>query len=147
MSISPEDTFLGDDEAAFEADLSEETGKVIPEGEYEVVCFDVERKVSSTGNPMFVWKFKAPGKGRNFEFTYYTALSKAAMFKVAETLSALGVGKPGEKVSFTKRQVIGRRAIAVVKTEEFNGSEGSKIGRLKPHPQGPVREPGGDDLP
>jgi hypothetical protein len=117
------------DEDIITLDLSTARGNdedryLLPDGEYEVDCTDVVQDVSKSGNPM----------------REYCVTQGSAIFKLGLTLEALGLGKAGEVVKFKKSEAIGRRCIAKLKAEEYNGKRSSKIDRLKPHPKGP-RDP------
>ena len=113
----------------FEIDLSSAAnGFVIPDGLYRVRCVGVEQTVSNAGNPMFKWSFVVTeGEHAGHDFLYFTALTPAAMWKVAEVVVALGVGQAGQVVKFKASDVINREAVASVEKSEYNGQERSQI--------------------
>ena len=113
----------------FEVDLSSASnGYVVPDGLYRVRCVGVEQTVSNAGNPMFKWSFVVvDGEHAGHDFLYFTALTPAAMWKVAEVVVALGVGQAGQVVKFKASDVINREAIASVEKSEYNGQERSQI--------------------
>lgn len=137
-----------------------------PEGIAIVQLMNVENKVSKSGNKMWVWDFiirsylEPDDVGNEFEgesITVFTALSKNAMWKLEETLTALGV-KIGEggAVKFKKEQLLGVCAKAVIKQGEYNNRPQTNIEALAPHPKGPghkmdlptMNHPGADgDIP
>ncbi|KKL55842.1 hypothetical protein LCGC14_2251370 [marine sediment metagenome] len=120
----------------------------VPDGEYAAVVIDLEKQYSKAGNPMWVWDFELladnpedPHFGK--QFRAWTALTPAAMWKVAEFLEALELGKPGEKVKFKKSDVINRRALLSMVQEDYTNDEGrtfrnSKVDQVLPHPDGAI---------
>lgn len=126
----------------FEVDLTgvSESGNVlIPEGQYPAVCVGVKYGYSkSGGNPQWIWRFAiANGPHAGVELNYYTALTPGALWKVTEVVTALGLGKAGEKVAFKKEQAINRRCLIEVFTDTYNGQKRSTIAQVLPHPEGP----------
>ena len=118
----------------FAVDLTEvESSGLMPEGTYRVRCANVEQSVSKGGNPMFVWDFEVVGgehDGRMLKV--FTAITPAAMWKVAETVVALGIGQTGGVVKFKRSDVIGKECGAVVEDTEYNGNKRSQISRVIP---------------
>lgn len=116
----------------FEVDLTDVSGGfTIPDGNYKVKCIEVEQSVSKGGNPMFVWTFEvSEGPHTGFQLKVFTAITPAAMWKVAETVVALGVGQTGSVVKFKRSDVIGKECGAAVEKTEYNGNERSQISRV-----------------
>ena len=116
----------------FEVDLSEvQSGFTIPDGIYKVRCSEIEQTVSKGGNPMFAWTFEvSAGPHTGFQSKVFTALTPAAMWKVAETVEALGVGQTGQVVKFKRSDVINKECGAIFETDEYNGNTRSQISRL-----------------
>ena len=71
------------------------------------------------------------------EFSLFTALTPSALWKVAETVEALGLGKGGTVSKFTKNEALSRRCIISIQKETYNGQERSSIAKVLPHPDGP----------
>lgn len=117
---------------AFEVDLTEvQSGFTIPDGNYKVKCIEVEQGVSKGGNPMFIWTFEiSDGPHAGFQSKVFTAITPAAMWKVAETVVALGVGQQGEVVKFKRTDVLNKECGAVFESTEYNGQERSQISRV-----------------
>lgn len=119
----------------FAVDLTDvESSFTIPDGTYRVKCANVEQSVSKGGNPMFVWEFEVTG-GTKYDghmLKVFTAITPAAMWKVAETVQALGIGQTGSVVKFKRSDVIGRECGAVVEESEYNGNKRSQIQRVIP---------------
>ena len=116
----------------FEVDLTDVSGGfTIPDGNYKVKCVEVEQSVCKGGNPMFVWTFEvSEGPHTGFQLKVFTAITPAAMWKVAETVVALGVGQTGSVVKFKRSDVIGKECGAAVEKTEYNGNERSQITRV-----------------
>ena len=116
----------------FEVDLTGmQDGLTIPDGLYHMRCIDLEQTVSKQGNPTFVWTFTVvdgPQAGKDFKM--WTAVTPAAMWKVAETVIALGVGQTGQVVKFKRNDVLNRECGAMVSADEYNGRTSSKITRV-----------------
>lgn len=117
----------------FEVDLTDVLSNsfTIPDGNYRVKCVDVEQSVSKGGNPMFVWSFEvSEGEHAGFQLKVFTAITPAAMWKVAETVQALGIGQTGSVVKFKRTDVLGKECGALVETTEYNGNNRSQISKV-----------------
>lgn len=117
----------------FEVDLTnvESNGFTIPDGIYKVKCMNVEQTVSKGGNPMFVWEFEvSEGPHTGFKSKVFTAITPAAMWKVAETVIALGVGQQGSVVKFKRSDVLNKECGAMFETEEYENKKRSQIVRV-----------------
>lgn len=127
------------DDEEFSLDLTDvSSGYNIPAGDYPAKVVSIEQGQSKAGNPMFTWVFaligdKFPGR----EFKNFTALTPAAMFKVAETLQALDVGAAGKVVNFKKADVLNKQVMLQIEDDEYNGEKSSRIKKVKRHPDGP----------
>ena len=117
----------------FEIDLTnvETNSFIIPDGNYKVKCVEVEQSVSKGGNPMFVWTFEInEGNYIGKQFKSFTAITPAAMWRVAETVIALGVGQTGSVVKFKRTDVINKECGALIEKFEYNGQERSQISKV-----------------
>ena len=118
----------------FEVDLTDVEvggGFTIPVGVYRVRCINVEQSVSKGGNPLFVWEFEViDGPKPGFKSKVFTAITPAAMWKVAETVIALGVGQQGSVVKFKRSDVLNKECGALFETTEYNGQNRSQISRV-----------------
>lgn len=116
----------------FEVDLTNvESGFNVPDGNYDVKCIDIEQSVSKGGNPMFVWTFEiSKGEHTGKQFKLFTAITPAAMWKVAETVIALGVGQTGSVVKFKRSDVVGKECGALIEMTAYNGQERSQITKV-----------------
>lgn len=117
---------------SFEVDLTGiEDQSMIPDGPYRVRCINVEQSVSKGGNPMFVWDFEiSEGERAGRVLKVFTAITPAAMWKVAETVQALGVGQTGTVVKFKRSDVVGKECGAIVEATEYNGNMRSQISKV-----------------
>lgn len=117
---------------SFEVDLTDvQDNFKIPDGNYKVKCIDIEQSVSKGGNPMFVWTFEiSEGEHKGFQSKVFTAITPAAMWKVAETVQALGVGQTGSVVKFKRTDVINKECGALIEQTEYNGQTRSQISRV-----------------
>lgn len=126
-------------------------GAKIPDGKYEVKVTNLSRGLSEAGNDMLTWQFviyKGPHAGA--DFPVFTALTQAAAWKLNETLEALGFEpvETGEEMSISRREAMGRLAIAVIVEEvqkkgKRAGQKRSIISALEPHPKGAGYKPKG----
>lgn len=116
----------------FEVDLTDvQENFTIPDGVYKVKCIDIEQSVSKGGNPMFIWTFEvAEGEKAGFQTKVFTAITPAAMWKVAETVQALGIGQTGQTVKFKRTDVINKECGALIEQTEYNGRLNSQISRV-----------------
>jgi hypothetical protein len=116
----------------FEVDLTNvQDNFSIPDGKYKVKCTEIEQNVSKGGNPMFVWTFQVvEGQYAGFESKVFTAITPAAMWKVAETVQALGVGQTGTVVKFKRSDVINKECGAIIEQSEYNGTTRSQIAKV-----------------
>lgn len=119
---------------SFEVDLTEvQNGFTIPDGNYRLKCVDIEQQVSKGGNPMFVWTLEvSAGQHAGFQGKVFTAITPAAMWKVAETVKAFGVGQEGQMVKFKRSDVVGKECGGYIEKTEYNGQERSQISRVMP---------------
>lgn len=118
----------------FEVDLTNvQGGFTIPDGLYRMRCLDVQQEVSKSGNPMFVWDFAiVDGDQAGKDFRLWTAITPAAMWKVAETVVALGVGQTGQVVKFGRADVVNKECGALMEQDDYNGNTSSKISKVIP---------------
>lgn len=114
---------------SFEVDLTETTdGFHIDDGAYRARCIELEQSISQAGNPMFIWTFVlTEGKFASRELKVWTAITAAAMWKVAECVQALGIGQIGQVVKFKRSDVINRECGVIIEQQEYNNKPRSSI--------------------
>lgn len=127
----------GDDD--FEVDMGEEGGAPVPAGIYQIRVVDVETGVSKAGNPMWTWTWAITGdeNGKETEcegkeLKLWTALTPAAMWKLAETVKALGIPITDNKIKCKKADIVGKSCKAVVEESEYNGRPTSSLSKCLP---------------
>jgi hypothetical protein len=121
------------DNEEFTVDLTGvQSNFTVPDGEYTVQCIGVESGISQSENPMYIWDFVIVDnpKYQGREFKVFTALTPAAMWKVAETVEALGIGAQGQTVRFTRKDVLNKKCKAEIQKTMYNGQERSQIQKL-----------------
>jgi len=97
------------------------------EGEHVVELVEIEEKEASTGNPMLAARFKVV-KGESTGATLYDnfVLTEKALWKLKAFLSMFGMKVDG-RVVIDLDKLEGKRCIAVVAHEEYNGSIRARI--------------------
>lgn len=130
-----------DNDDEFSVDLSEAStggGYLVPDGDYPAVLVDLRKGFSKNGNPQWVWTFAIMNGGHaGKEFPLFTAIIPSALWKVAEIVEALGLGKGGAMSKFTKSEALSRRCVISIRKSTYNGQERSSIAKVLPHPDGP----------
>lgn len=124
-----------EDDIEFEADLSDEG--LVPEGYYKAKIVDVAQEISSKGDPMYVWTFvlvETEHAGRSLKL--WTVRTPAAMWKLSETLVALGLGAPGQKARFKRSQALNTLCTIEVTQEPYNGRITNSVASVSPPPEG-----------
>lgn len=116
---------------SFEVDLTNiQSQFTVPDGAYRAKCVEVEQSVSKGGNPMFVWTFEiVEGPHTGFQTKVFTAITPAAIWKVAETVQALGVGQSGSVCKFRRSDVINKECGILMEQGEYNGQTRSSVTR------------------
>ncbi len=141
MTADPFDSGGFDDD--FEVNLGKVGGRP-PAGSAIVELAQIKKQVSQSGNPMWVFEFKiieyrqVDGEGEASDWIgevlpVFCALTPNAMWKLAETVGALGIDVPADDrvARFKSEDVIGVQALAALKHTEFNGRETTSIDALR----------------
>jgi hypothetical protein len=116
-----------------------ESGKIPAGDQYIGKLISLTKKDSaSSGNPMWVWVFTiVSGDYKGLDFTLWTSLQSNALWKIADTLTAMGIPwSPGEPINFSLRDVLGTLVRLAIKDDKRDGRELSKLDRILPHPKG-----------
>lgn len=118
----------------------EDSRFMVPEGDYESIVVDLTKDVSSAGNPMWVFDFQtvednagkkdSPHVGKTFK--NFCAITPSAMWKLRETLAALGLVGKDRGAKFNKKDVIGRRAKLTIEDDTYKGKKRSSIATVSP---------------
>lgn len=117
------------------------TGKIPASDQYLGKLLTVaKRDAKSSGNPMWVFNFTiSEGEYAGMDFAIFCVLTPNALWKLTETLAALGVRiRPGEQVRFKAADVmgVGVRLVIVDDKSQDGTREISKLNAVLPHPKG-----------
>ena len=101
----------------------------IPEGDYSMKCTSCTPAVSkASSNDMLVFTFTGmEGKSRNKKFWLYCALVPDALWKLRQTLEALGVETPDNPSEFDPDEVVDVEVIGTVVDNDYDGKTNSKL--------------------
>lgn len=117
------------------------TGK-IPAGDQYIgkLLTLVKSKAKSSGNEMWVFTFTiSEGEYAGMDFPIYAALTPNALWKLADTLAALGVKfVAGEPLNFKLKDVLGIGVRMSIKDDKNQDGtrDISKLAAVLPHPKG-----------
>lgn len=126
-------------EDVLEIDLGDQAEQVKFKGgeNYQFTVSNVEPHTSAAGNKSLKWTLRFPDVN-NWSAYHYTGLTREGVWKTEEIAVALGLAKKGEKYIHSKRNAIGRRGLAKMKLETYEGKERGKVDKVLPHPKGPI---------
>lgn len=105
----------------------------VPEGDYPAVVKSVSFSTSQAGNPMLIFIIAGTGgKFKGKELKEYCALTKKALWKLRDLLTATGVDLPKKQdvrslLSFVKKNVIGKELGVTLGDDEFVNDKGKSI--------------------
>lgn len=131
---------LFDDGDVFSLDIPVDAGKpawFIEAGEYIARLVDLERGTSRNSNPQIIWTYaivKASPENQAMlgkEIKDFTTLTAAAMWRVTQTLDALGVPYvPGQPLQLSRAALISTQVGLVIEEGEWGGRPQSRIARV-----------------
>lgn len=107
--------------------------EVIPEGQYPVAVFKIEQKDGQSGFPYLNWTLKIQeGDQANRNLFFMTSLKPEALWKLKESLLALGYDKEELKgnFDFDPQALCGTECIAEVIHEEYKGETRDRVAKL-----------------
>lgn len=121
--------------------LNEEAA--VPNGVYPVECIKNELKVSKAGAPMWAMEHSIIDGVHSQTLYDYVVFSPKAMGMAIQKLRALGYNvSSGQSFDENNTQsAIGRKAMATVESEEYEGRMSPKIKSLAPFRAGEVTGP------
>jgi hypothetical protein len=103
----------------------------LPEGEYEATVFEVEQKVGqSSGKPYLNWQFKLQDPNYDNRRAFFmTSLSPNALWKLKDTLKALGVDEEDLAGNFEldPQELVGTECTIKIGHEEYNGEVRDRV--------------------
>ena len=105
----------------------------LPDGRYSVIVEQVEEKISeNSGKPYFAWTFEVTtGEFKGRKLWNNTSLQPHALWKLKETLDALGVDTT-KKVSFIEKDLCGIRCDVVIGQREYEGQMRNEVKQVLP---------------
>lgn len=123
----------------FSIDFSDmQSGFNIEEGHYPAKCIDVAEGQSKAGNDMLTFTFAImEGEYVGKEFKNFCAITPAALWKLAETLGALGVEVTEGVANFDPDDCLNKACVLEIEDSEYNGNVRSSIKTVHPHEKGP----------
>jgi hypothetical protein len=103
------------------------SGKVLPEGVYQLNIDDVQEKVSSSGNPMLLVRFKEPQENTAIFENY--VLIPDSLWKLKELLTPCGIDCDGE-IDFDPQSIVGMTVTAKVIQELYQGEPKNRVKKI-----------------
>lgn len=104
----------------------------IEEGSYPMRVEEVEQETSKSGNDMLKWVFKGTGgEAKGKTFFLYTTLTKDSLWKLRQTLEALGQDIPDGPEEIDLDDLEGLECTGVVEDDEYDGKIRSKLVKLE----------------
>ena len=105
----------------------------INSGDYLMKCTGVSEETSKQDNPMYVFKFEGLEKhAKNRSFRMHCALTPKALWKLKQTLRALGVEIPeGSDGEFDPDDVVGVEVMGTVTDDEYEGKINSRLSEIR----------------
>jgi Protein of unknown function (DUF669) len=100
----------------------------IPEGDYRMKVISAEKGTSKNDNEQIEWKFEGlEGKAKGKKFYFYTTLTPESLWKLGQTLEALGLQVPDSSMDIDLEELIDLECIGVVEDDEYQGKVKSKL--------------------
>lgn len=98
----------------------------------------IQETSKGSGNPMLTWAFEMyEGEFAGMDFTMWTPLTDNAIWKLSDTLTALGVKwEPGTKVRIDPKALKNTLVRMDIKDDTYEGRTRSKLNKILPHPDG-----------
>ena len=105
----------------------------IQSGDYLMKCLSAEEAVSkSSDNEMLVFKFEGLEKAaKGKQFRLHCTLTPNALWKLGQTLRALGIDVPDEPTDFDLAEVEGVEVIGTVTDNEYEGKINSRLSEVR----------------
>lgn len=126
--------------AKFDFTKVQDDFEVLPKDDYVVYLFDVDLKKTRKGDDMYVLILKvAEGDYEGRQLFFNLPVMSQTMWKIKETLEAFGMEVPKGTVNIDFDELLGKKAVAEVDHQEYNGKEREDVRALS------VYEGSGDD--
>lgn len=111
-----------------DVEVGEGGGFHIDEGEYGMKVVSVEQTTSGNDNEQFAWVFKGTdGAAKGKTFYFYTPLVEQSLWKLRETLEALGQDVPDGPMDVDLDELVDAEGVAAVEDDVYRGKTRSKI--------------------
>lgn len=129
------------DDETFETLIPEgaESGKIPKGDQYIGKLIGLSKGVGQeSGKPNWRADFTiVEGDYVGMDFSMWLPLTENSLWKMADTLTALGVDwEPGQPINFKRSDVLGTLVRLSIKDDTFQGREVSKLQGILPHPDG-----------
>ena len=98
--------------------VEEKEFKLLEEGIHTAFLFNLEEKMSKTGNPMLVATYKIAKGQDKYEITDYMALTEKALFRVKRFLEGFGITVPKGSLEFNPDELVGQEVQIEVEHEK-----------------------------
>lgn len=124
-----------DSDDNFEINIEEALESLMtPVGVYKAKCVDIAKKRSKADKPMWVFDFAitTPGEQDGKEFKVFCSLSPSAIWKLEQTLSAMGIGVGGGPIKFIRADVVNKTCQVEIEDQEYEGKKRSGIAKCIP---------------
>ena len=104
----------------------------ISTGEYLMKCTSITEEISKQNNEMLVFKFDGLEKeARGRSFRLHCTLGANALWKLKQTLRALGVEVPDDPSELDPDDVVGTEVLGTVVDNEYEGKISSRLGEIR----------------
>jgi hypothetical protein len=104
-------------------------------GTYPAQCTACEHKVSDAGNPMLVFTMTLGGTDKDVkgkDLKVHAVLTPGALWKLKETLGALGFAVNTKKLKFKPAEAKGKRCMVKVVDKDYQGEKRSNVSKCSP---------------
>ena len=98
--------------------VEEKEFKLLEEGIHTAFLFNLEEKMSASGNPMLVATYKIAKGQDKYEVTDYMVLTEKALFRVKRFLEGFGIAVPKGAIEFNPDELIGQEVQIEVEHEK-----------------------------
>ena len=104
----------------------------IPPGDYAMKCTGVTQEVSKADNEMLVFRFiGTEGKAKGRGFRLHCTFGENALWKLGQTLQALGVEIEDDPTTFDPDDVVDIEVIGTVADNEYDGKINSRLNEIR----------------
>lgn len=98
--------------------VEEKEFKILEEGIHSAFLFNLEEKMSKSGNPMLVATYKIAKGSDKYEVTDFMVLTEKALFRVKQFLEGFGMVVPKGAMEFNPDELIGQEVQIEIEHEK-----------------------------